>query len=93
MGGLERVRLEVNGAQVFVGPSPFPNWDGVGNGANAAWTSVSFTVAPGILRAGPNTIEVANLTPGNNYNAPPYVLLADATLQISGAAAESNSPA
>ena len=81
---LNEISLGVNGARVFSGQSPFPNWDGVGNGANAAWTSVSFTIAPGMLRAGSNTIEVANLTPGSNYNAPPYVLLADATLQISG---------
>jgi hypothetical protein len=86
------ISLEVNGVQVFAGPSPFPNWDGVGNGANAAWTSISFTIAPGILRAGPNTIEIANRTPGSNYNAPPYVLLTDATLQISGVPAQQTPP-
>ena len=87
------IRLEVNGATVFVGPGPFPNWDGVGNGANAAWTSVSFTIPSGMLRAGPNTIEIANRTPGSNYNAPPYVLLADATLQVPGASSGQTPPA
>lgn len=87
------IRLEVNGARVFAGPSPFPNWDGVGNGANAAWTSISFSIPPGTLRAGSNTIEIGNRTPGSNYNAPPYVLLADATLQLSGAPAGQVPPA
>jgi hypothetical protein len=86
------IRLEVNGAPVYTGPSPFPNWDGVGNGANAAWTGVSFTLPPGMLSAGRNTIEIANLTPGSNYNAPPYVLLADASLQIPGFAAGQTPP-
>ncbi len=90
---LNEISLEVNGAQVFVGQSPFPNWDGVGNGANAAWTDIAFTIPPGIIRAGPNTIEIANLTPGNNFSAPPYVLLADATLQISGSSAPQAPPA
>jgi hypothetical protein len=89
---LNEISLEVNGAQVFVGQSPFPNWDGVGNGANAAWTSVSFTIAPGILRAGPNAVEVANLTPGSNFSAPPYVLLADATLQLSASPTTQTAP-
>jgi hypothetical protein len=84
---LNDIRLEVNGARIFAGQSPFANWDGAGNGANAAWTSVSFTIAPGILHAGPNTIEIANRTPGSNFNAPPYVLLADAILQFSGSPA------
>jgi hypothetical protein len=86
------ISVEVNGAQVFVGPSPFPNWDGIGDGANAAWTSVSFTIEPGVLRAGPNTIEIANRTPGSNFNAPPYVLLADATLQLPGVTARQDPP-
>lgn len=90
---LNEISLDVNGAQVFVGQSPFPNWDGVGNGANAAWTSVAFTIPPGKLRAGPNTIEIANRTPGSNFSAPPYVLLADATLQISGSVPGQNLPA
>ena len=83
---LNPVALEVNGQSVFSGPSPFVNWDGVGNGANAAWTTVSFTIPSGLLRAGPNEIAFANLSPAASFNAPPYVLLADATLEISGRA-------
>ena len=80
------IRLEVNGAPVFTGASPFANWDGIGNGANAAWTSVPFTIPPGFLHAGRNEIAFANLTPSANVNAPPYVLLAETTLQVRGAA-------
>jgi hypothetical protein len=80
---LNPIALEVNGEAVYTGPSPFVNWDGVGNGANAAWTTVPFTIPSGILRAGPNEIAFANLSPVASFNAPPYVLLADATLEIS----------
>jgi hypothetical protein len=78
------IALEVNGLRVFRGASPFRNWDGVGNGANAAWSSASFTIPAGALRAGANEIAVANLTPGANFGAPPYVLLADASLVVPG---------
>jgi hypothetical protein len=93
---LNPVALEVNGEPVFSGPSPYQNWDGVGTGANAAWTTVPFTIPTGLLRAGPNEIAFANLTPVASFNAPPYVLLADATLEISaqavGAPATSTTP-
>jgi hypothetical protein len=80
---LNPVALEVNGEAVYSGPSPFVNWDGVGTGANAAWTTVPFTIPSGLLRAGSNEIAFANLSPVASFNAPPYVLLADATLEIS----------
>jgi hypothetical protein len=76
--------IEVNGAVLFSGPSPFANWDGVGNGANAAWTLVTFTIPPEMLREGRNEISVGNLSPTGNFNAPPYVLLSDATLDMPG---------
>jgi hypothetical protein len=79
---LNPVALEVNGEAVYSGPSPFVNWDGIGNGVNAAWTTVPFTIPSGVLRAGPNEITFANLTPVASFNAPPYVLLANAVLEI-----------
>jgi hypothetical protein len=85
---LNPIALEVNGEAVYTGQSPFVNWDGVGNGANAAWTTVPFTIPSGILRAGPNEIAFANLSPVASFNAPPYVLLADAILEISVRATE-----
>jgi hypothetical protein len=83
---LNPITLEVNGEAVYTGPSPFVNWDGVGNGANAAWTTVPFTIPSGMLRAGPNEITFANRSPAASFDAPPYVLLADAVLEISGSA-------
>src|SRR5215213_7665301 len=83
---LNPISLEVNGEAVYSGPSPFVNWDGIGNGANAAWTTVPFTIPSGVLRAGPNEIAFANLSPVASFNAPPYVLLGDALLEISALA-------
>jgi hypothetical protein len=78
--------IEVNGAVLFSGPSPFANWDGVGNGADADWTLVTLTIPPEMLRKSRNEIAVANLSPAGNFNAPPYVLLSDAKLDMPGTA-------
>jgi hypothetical protein len=74
--------IEINGQAVFSGPSPFANWDGAGNGADAAWTRVKLSIPAGSLRAGPNELALANLTPANNFNAPPYVLVSEVTLEL-----------
>ena len=84
-GDLNEVALEVNGRRVFAGLSPFVNWDGVGTGADAAWTRVAVTLPADLLRTGPNEIAVANLTPTANFGTPPYVLLAETTLEVPGA--------
>jgi hypothetical protein len=93
---LNPIAVEVNGEPVYSGSSPFPNWDGVGSGESAAWTTAPFAIPSGLLRAGPNQITIANLTPTASFDAPPYVLLADATLEIparsGGGAAASNTP-
>jgi hypothetical protein len=82
---LNPIAVEVNGQQVFAGVSPFANWDGATTSAAAAWTPVTITIAPEILRAGRNRITVANLSPTGNIGSPPYLLLGDATLQAPGA--------
>jgi hypothetical protein len=85
-----QIAVDVNGQVIFTGESPFPNWDGAGNGQNAAWTSVPFSIPAGALRAGSNDITLSNLTPANSFNSPPYVLVSDVTLDLSagdGAAA------
>ena len=82
---LNPITIEVNGQQVFSGPSPFLNWDGIGNGEDAAWTEVAVTIPADVLERGRNEITIANLSPSGNFNAPPYVLLADATLEAPGA--------
>jgi hypothetical protein len=89
---LNPIAIEVNGQQVFNGPSPFPNWDGIGNGENAAWSEVTVTIPGELLREGRNEIAVSNLSPGGNFNAPPYVLLADARLDAPGARATALAP-
>jgi hypothetical protein len=71
----------VNGVVIYDGLSPWPNWDGVGRGEHAAWTPAGWRIPPGLLQAGSNQIVVANRTPSANFGLPPYVLLADATLQ------------
>lgn len=80
--------LKINGQTAFSGPSPFANWDGVGNGANAAWTTVRFRIPTGYFVPGSNEIAVANLTPAANFNAPPYVLLSEASLEVSATGGE-----
>jgi hypothetical protein len=82
------ITLEVNGRQVFAGPSPFASWDGVGTGEGAAWTAVAFELPAGLLGAGRNEVAVANLAPAANFGAPPYVLLAEAGLEVPGAGAD-----
>jgi hypothetical protein len=79
---LNEIALDVNGQVVFSGASPFANWDGVGNGANAAWTSVPFSIPAGTLRAGSNDITLSNLTPADSFNSPPYVLVSDVSLDL-----------
>lgn len=76
------IALEVNGEVIYTGPSPFPNWDGRGDGRDAAWTAVAFTIPNGPLRAGDNEISVFNLTPADSFNSPPYVLLSTAKLEL-----------
>lgn len=83
--GSTPIELAVNGQLVFAGPSPFASWDGVGDGSNAAWTAVAFELPADLLTAGRNEVVIANLAPAANFNAPPYVLLADASLEVSGA--------
>ena len=75
-----RSRSTVNGVEVFAGPSPFPAWDGVGNGENAQWGELRLSIPAGTLVAGANEIVVANLVDSANVGLPPYVLLSDATL-------------
>ena len=80
--GPNEIALELNGRRVYAGPSPFPDWDGVGTGEDAAWTAVAFALPAELLRAGPNEVAVANLAPAANFGTPPYVLLAEATLEV-----------
>jgi len=42
------------------------------------------TIPAELLKRGRNQITIANLSPSGNVNAPPYVLLGDATLEAPG---------
>lgn len=74
----------VNATVIYDGVSPWPNWDGVGHGADAAWTPAIFAIPAGVLQPGSNQIVVANRSPSANFGLPPYVLVSDATLVIAG---------
>jgi hypothetical protein len=82
---LNPIAVEVNGQHVFTGASPFANWDGTTTGAATAWTPLTITIAPELLRAGRNRIAIANQSPSGNIGSPPYLLLGDASLQAPGA--------
>ena len=75
----------MSGQQVFSGTSPFANLDGATTNAAEAWTPVTTTIAPELLKAGRNRITLANLLPTSNVGSPPYVLLGDASLRAPGA--------
>lgn len=81
---LNPIAIEINGEVAFSGPSPFNNWDGRGNGADAAWRQIEITIPPDLLRSGRNEVAIANLSPSTNFNGPPYVLLAEASLEVPG---------
>jgi hypothetical protein len=76
--------IEVNGQVVYSGPGLFNNWDGRGNGADAAWSQIEVTIPPELLRDGRNEVTIANLTPVDSFNAPPYILLAEGRLDVPG---------
>ena len=79
--GNNPIRIQVNGVEIYNGPSPFPTWDGVGAGESAAWTSVAFTVRAGVLRAGTNEIALSNLSQAANFDSPPWVNISYTTLE------------
>ncbi len=61
----------------------FPNWDPKlhgQHGENAPWGQIQVIIPADVFQAGNNDIEVSSLAPGTNVNAPPYMLLSDATL-------------
>ncbi len=75
-----RIQLEVNGRAVYRGQSWFADWDGVGTGENAAWTTVRITIPAELLREGANEVAFVSREPVANFGSPPYILLAEATL-------------
>jgi hypothetical protein len=75
-----RVAIEINGQRVYEGESWFENWDGLGRGENAQWTTVEITIPADLLIKGRNRVTVLNLTDGANFSSPPYILLSTGTV-------------
>ena len=86
--GSNQIALEINDEIVYSGSSPFASWDGVGDGRDAAWTAVAFTLPEGLLRRGENDVAIANLAPVASFNSPPYVLLSTAALELASGRAD-----
>jgi hypothetical protein len=86
LAGQNPIALEVNGERVYEGESPFESWDAnVSNqGADAEWTAVEITLPAELFTTGENTITLLNLSQSGNFNAPPYVLVSEATLASTG---------
>jgi hypothetical protein len=81
--GNNPIAVEINGQRIFEGDSWFESWDGAGNGENAAWTTVRFSIPPELLVAGTNTVTFFNLSDAANFSSPPYILLAEGTISSS----------
>lgn len=67
----------VNGAVILAGPTDFPNVPardvGVG-GADRYWGQMQLLIPAGLLRLGPNTLTLRNMTPGSTLGVP-YILI------------------
>ena len=81
--GNNPIAVEINGQRIFEGESWFESWDGVGDGADAAWTTVRFSIPPELLMAGTNTVTFYNNSDAANFSSPPYILLAEGTIASS----------
>jgi hypothetical protein len=86
-GTRDRIRVTVNGVAIYVGTAWFAGWNGVGNGANAVWTTVVLTLPPAYFDAGSNRITISNLHSGANFSSPPYVDLGAARIEVPGVGA------
>lgn len=76
------ITIEINGVTIYEGPCPFPSWNGAGDGANAAWGTMSWAVPKNALRKGDNEIVVRNFTDSASTNSPPYVNISTTTIEV-----------
>ncbi len=63
---------------MYRGPSPFSAWDGIST--NAPWTDEAFIIPDGTLQVGENELAVTVLDPAAEPGEPPFVLLAEASI-------------
>ncbi|HEY7060327.1 MAG TPA: hypothetical protein VII06_02525, partial [Chloroflexota bacterium] len=82
--------IQVNDTVVFQGGNPLPKdtW----RGAVAPWGEATIPLPAGALHAGRNTLTFSNLAPVDNFNAPPYFMLDEATITYDAAAADRPAP-
>jgi hypothetical protein len=78
------INVLVNGASIYLGPSPWLSYSGnAANFSDAAWTTAAFAIPAGLLRSGSNTMVIENLEAAANFSSPPYILLSDTTVHFS----------
>ena len=72
-GGKTPITILVNDTVIYQGGNPLPKdeW----RGPTAPWGTASFSIPPGVLKAGRNTLTFKNLSPTANFGVPPYFML------------------
>jgi hypothetical protein len=73
------VRIEINGVVLLEGPSPFPNDDMPLE--TGRWSALTLEFDTAVLRPGPNTITLTNLSRGPR-GLPPFVALDYAAITL-----------
>lgn len=79
--GQNPIVVTVNGEVVYQGASGFNSWNG--SSSQVAFSQVQLEFDSDLIVDGENEITVTNLSQAANFGTPPYILLAEAELQIS----------
>jgi hypothetical protein len=83
-GGKTPIEIALNATVLYSGGNPLPKDDW--RSATAPWGEATFPIPKGVLRSGANTLMFKNLAPVNNFSAPPYFMLDEATVTFGGEA-------
>jgi hypothetical protein len=78
--GKTPISIAVNGTEIYVGGNPLPNDFATGINGQGNWGTASWTIPAGLLRPGPNTVSITNLSPNSEINRPPFFMLDSATI-------------
>ncbi|MFI5385746.1 MAG: beta-N-acetylglucosaminidase domain-containing protein [Fimbriimonadales bacterium] len=73
--GRRHIDILVNGTSIFRAVDSF---------AERGWNITEFPIAAGLLKAGPNEIEIDNLEPEGKLGMPPWVMVAEAAIASHG---------
>jgi hypothetical protein len=84
-----RIAILINDRELFQGDSPFPQDLGAAGDpdlyrGSAPWGERSFTIPPGLLRAGTNTLTIRNLEAVDTLNQPPWTMVDAAAVRLGG---------